>query len=71
MKHQATKPERILKLLQIIPRNCWINCKTNVINERWNSPVEFHGKNDQPRKNLINLQFTWTEFYELFDDKPC
>ena len=30
----------------------WINCKTNVITERWNSRVEVHGKNNQPRKNL-------------------
>ena len=40
MKHQTIKPERILKLLQIITRA-----------ERWDSLVDFHGKNDQPRKN--------------------
>ena len=50
MGHQTTKAERILKLLQIVPRNCQINCKTNVRTERLNSRVEFHGKNDQPRK---------------------
>ena len=35
--------------------------------------VEFHGKNKQHRKIKINLQFSfsWTEFYELFDGKPC
>ena len=50
MEHQTTKLEQILKLLQIIART-----KTNVSNERWNGRVEFHGKNDQPRKNLDNL----------------
>ena len=50
MEHQTTKPERILKLLQIMPRNCWMNCKTNDITERWNSLLEFYGKNDQSRK---------------------
>ena len=33
----------------------WINCKTNVSTERWNSRIEFQGKNDQPRKNLDKL----------------
>ena len=33
----------------------WINCKNNVSTERWNSRVEFHGKNNQPRKNLDKL----------------
>ena len=47
MEHQTTKPEQILKLLQIIPMNCWKNCKTNVSPERLNSCVEFDGKNDQ------------------------
>ena len=70
MEHQTTNPERILKLLQIIPRNCWINCKTNVSTERWNSRVEFHGKNDQPRNiyYLLELGDIWA--YELFDGKP-
>ena len=49
MEHQATKPERILKLLQ---GTTLINSKTDVIIERWNSPAEFHGKNDQPRKKI-------------------
>ena len=40
IEHQTTEPERILKLLQIIPMNCWINCKTNVITEGLNSRVE-------------------------------
>ena len=77
MEHQTTKPEWILKLLQIIPMNCWINCKTNVSIERLNSRVEFHGKmTNLSTKNLdklINWQFafTWTECYELFDVKPC
>ena len=31
MKHQTNKPKWILKLLQIIPRNCWINCKSRSI----------------------------------------
>ena len=52
MKHQTTKSERILKLLEIIPRNGRINCKTNVSTEGSNSRVEFHGKNDQTRKKL-------------------
>ena len=30
----------------------WINYKTNVSTKRWNSHVELHGKNDQPRKKL-------------------
>ena len=44
MKHQTIKPERILKLLQIITSA-----------KRWDSLVDFHGKNDQPRKNLDKL----------------
>ena len=60
IEHQTTMPEGILKLLQIMTKNCWINCKTNVNTERFNSSVEFHGKNGQPRKT-----------YELFDGKPC
>ena len=28
----------------------------------------FTGKNDQPRKIYY---LSWTEFYELFDGKPC
>ena len=58
MEHQTTKPERILKLLQIIQRNCRLNCKTNAITARRNSRVEFHGKNDHPRKMQMNLQYT-------------
>ena len=58
MEHQTTKSERILKLLQIILKNCWINCITKVSTEKWNSRVEFYGKYDQPSKILINLQFT-------------
>ena len=50
MEHQTTKPDRVLKLLQIIPKNCWINCKSNVSTESWKSHVEFHRKNDQPIK---------------------
>ena len=44
MEHQTTKSERILKLLQIILMNCWINCKTNVSTEMLNSRVDFHEK---------------------------
>ena len=55
MEHQIAKPERILKLLQIIPRNCLNKLLTNVRTERWNSREEFHGKNDQSRKNLDKL----------------
>ena len=50
IEHQTTKPEGILKLSQIIPKNCWIICKINVITERSNSRVELHEKNGQPRK---------------------
>ena len=49
LMEQATKPERILKLLQ---GTTLINSKTDVSIERWNSPAEFHGKNDQPRKKI-------------------
>ena len=68
MEHQTTKSKQIIKLLQIIPKN-WLN--KLVSTKRWNSHVEFHGKNDEPRKIWINLQFIWTELYELFDGKPC
>ena len=50
LEHQTTKPEGILKLLQIIRKNFLIDCKTNISTKRLNSPVEFHGKNGQPRK---------------------
>ena len=56
MEHQTTKPERILKLYcKLYQETAWINCKTNVSIEMWNSRVEFHEKNDQPRKNLDKL----------------
>ena len=75
MEHQTTKPEGILKQLHLYQGTVLINCKTNGSTKRWNSPVEFHGKNDQPSKKLdklkICLNFSWTEFYEIFDDKPC
>ena len=58
MEQQTTKPDRILKLLQITRRNCQINCKANVSTKGWKSRVEFHGKNDQLIKIQINLQFT-------------
>ena len=74
MEHQTTKPEGILKQLHLYQETAWINCKTKVSTKRWNSRVEFHGQNDQPRKKLDNLKiylnFSWTEFYEIFDDKP-
>ena len=44
IEHQTTKPKGILKLLQIIPKNCYINIKTNVSTERVNSRLEFYGK---------------------------
>ena len=50
IEYQTTKLEGILKVLEITPKNCWINCKINVSTERLDSHVEFHGKNDQPRK---------------------
>ena len=49
MEHQTTKTDRIIKLLQIMTRNYWINW-TNVSTEKWNTRLEHHGKNDQPRK---------------------
>ena len=57
MEHQTTTPERILKLCyyKLYQGTAWINCKTNVSTERWNSRAEFNGKNDQPRKNLDKL----------------
>ena len=50
MENQTTKPERILKLYyyKLYQGTAWINCKTNVSTERWNS-------RDQPRKNLDKL----------------
>ena len=41
--------------------------------ERWNSPVEFHGKNDQSRKNLdmLTIPFSENNFMGFFDGKPC
>ena len=50
VEHQTTKSKGILKLLQIIPKSCLVNYKTNVGTERLNSRVEFCGKYDQPRK---------------------
>ena len=54
MEHQTTKPERILKLLQIIPRN-WLNklwnCQYRKV--KWSCRISW--KNDQPRKNLDKL----------------
>ena len=63
IEHQTTKPEGILKLLLIIPN--YRNCEIVV----WN----FMEKMTNLEKLWINWQFTfsWTEFYELFDDKPC
>ena len=45
------------------------------VTERWNNSVEFHGKNDQPRKNLDKLKI-YIYFFEnglmgFFDGKPC
>ena len=51
IEHQTTKPERISELT----RAAWMNCKTDVSSERWNSRVECHGKNDQSRKKLDKL----------------
>ena len=80
MEHQTTKSERVLKLLQLIPRNClndyklyqgipWINCKTNVSTERWNNRVEFMEKVTNLEKiyfflNRILWAFQW---YTLSD----
>ena len=50
MEHQTTKSERVLKCYILYQGTAWINCKTIVSTERWNSLVEFLGKNDQPRK---------------------
>ena len=50
IEQQTTKPEGIQKLLRIMPKNCLINCETNVSTKRLNNRVEFHGKNGEPKK---------------------
>ena len=56
MEYQTTKPERILKLLLIIPRNCL------------NSRVEFNGKTEQDRKNLdkLTIYFFFNRILSVF-----
>ena len=55
IEYQTTKPEGILKLLQIVPKNCWINFKTNVSAKSLNSREGFYGKIGQTRKKLDKL----------------
>ena len=49
----------------------WVNIKLVPVPERFNSPVEFHGKNDQRRKNLGKLTFFEKNFLNFFNGKPC
>ena len=53
MEHQTNKAERIQKTIT----NCTKEsiAKLVPVPERLNSPVEFHGKNDQYRKHLHKL----------------
>ena len=53
MEHQTNKAERIQKTIT----NCTKEsiAKLVPVPERLNSPVEFHGKNDQYRKYLHKL----------------
>ena len=66
MEHQATKPERIVKLTNYTKELSEKNFKTNVSTKKWNSRVEFHGMSSK-----LTIYFSWIEFHELFDGKPC
>ena len=44
-----------LNICKLYQGAAWINSKTNVSTERWNSRVEFHEKIDQPTRNLDKL----------------
>ena len=55
--------------LKLFQENARINCKTSVSTKRWNSCVEFHEKNDQPRKNwgkLTNWQIVLEQNFISF-----
>ena len=69
MEHQTTKPEPILKLLQIIPMNC-LNTGENFVGENFNRGKLFVSRNNIsslfPNESFPQLYLTVTIFWLFY-----